>query len=112
MSRLERVMHFACGSSTSFFGRGSVNGAKISLRGTTDSAFGIGQDIALPQGAVDLFEGKRFDPLENLRNGGSGEWNKVRIATHEAHIATIHRDLNNVSGEQRAATVRPARPMQ
>ena len=85
---------------------------QVSLRGTTDSAFGIGQDIALPPAAVDLFEAEWFDALENLGNGGSAEGDKVRIAAHEADRAAIHHDLNDVPCEERAAPVRSARPMQ
>src|SRR5450432_4643558 len=74
----------AGGASWLHLGITTPNRAEVSLRGTTDNSFGIGEDIALPPAAVDLFEGKGFEPLDDSSNSGSGERDKVRIAAHEA----------------------------
>jgi len=89
--------------------------AQIPFGGSRDGCFCVCENVRFPPCPVNLFEGERSDSFEDAIDRDRAERNQVRITSHEAHIAAVLHDLNDVACEQctfAPAAARRRRPMQ
>jgi nucleotide-binding universal stress UspA family protein len=84
----------------------------IPVGGTAYGGGAVVHDHPPPPAAVHPVEGESLGPAGDVEHSSFIEWNEVWVAPHEAHPVAVGDHSDGVAGEQRAAALRPGRPVQ